>query len=67
MPVTATIRTRRPRWTAGDVEGVAHAHHRSAPRTACGLPAIDERHAWPTRTRCEACVVALGLAGEATA
>ena len=45
----------RTRWTAGR-DGVAHAH--VSGRTLCHVPAIEERDAWPTRTRCPACVVA---------
>jgi hypothetical protein len=30
-------------------------------RTACGIPATDERLSWPTRDRCPRCMAALGL------
>jgi len=49
---------------AHEPDGVAHAQHRGAPRTACGERATEERFAWPTASRCPDCVVALGLAGE---
>jgi hypothetical protein len=42
------------RWTALR-NGIAHAHWKRLPRTLCGLPAIDERDAWPAVARCRAC------------
>ena len=44
----------RLRWTAGNARGVAHAH--VSGRTLCHVPAIGERHAWPERARCAACL-----------
>ena len=53
----------RIRWTA-DRSGVAHAH--VSGRTLCHAPAIAERDAWPTLTRCQRCVaVAASLAAGA--
>jgi hypothetical protein len=46
----------RIRWTAGK-DGTAHAHQSG--RTACRVPSIGERHAWPTVTRCPACLAAV--------
>lgn len=48
------------RWTASR-DGIAHAHRPGSTRTACGLPAIAERFAWPPATRCPACLEAVGL------
>lgn len=50
----------RIRWAA-DRDGVAHGHRPGHPRTLCRLPAIAERYAWPTVTRCPACLEAVGL------
>jgi hypothetical protein len=44
---------KRIRWTAGP-DGIAHAHVSGRP--ACRVPAVAERFAWPTSTRCPACV-----------
>ena len=41
------------RWTAGP-DGVAHAH--ADHRTACHVPPIAERWAWPETSRCPACL-----------
>ena len=46
----------RIRWTA-DRSGIAHAH--VSGRTLCHAPSIGERHAWPERTRCPACLSAI--------
>jgi uncharacterized C2H2 Zn-finger protein len=43
----------RVRWTAGP-DGIAHAH--AAGGAVCHVPAIAERDAWPTFTRCPACL-----------
>lgn len=51
------------RWIA-DRDRVAHAHRDRGRqiRTLCGLPAIDERSAWPAAIRCDKCQeVAQGL------
>jgi hypothetical protein len=49
----------RIRWIA-ESDGQAHAHvGPRATRTACGRPALSERHAWPTKTRCETCTAAV--------
>lgn len=49
---------KRPvRWLAGP-DGVAHAHLAGGRVTACGVPAIAERFAWPIRSRCPACLAA---------
>lgn len=45
----------RIRWIAGR-DGVAHARRPGSARSLCGLPAIDERLAWPERTACPLCV-----------
>ena len=51
----ATATWTRVRWVAGP-DGTAHAHPaRRLPRTLCGLPALDERFAWPERGRCLDC------------
>ena len=42
-------------YSAGP-DGIAHAHP-TARATACHVPAIGERWAWPTLTRCPACLV----------
>ena len=51
------------RWLAWTRDGVAHAvpARGHVTRTACGLPATDERLAWPERSRCPRCLVALGF------
>jgi hypothetical protein len=46
----------RIRWTAGR-DGIAHAH--VSGRTLCRVPAIAERFAWPTVTRCPRCLAAM--------
>lgn len=46
--------TRPPRWTAGDALGIAHAH--VSGRTLCHVPPIAEPFAWPTLSRCPACL-----------
>jgi hypothetical protein len=46
----------RVRWIAGR-DGMAHAH--VSGRTLCHAPSIAERFAWPTVTRCTACVAAV--------
>ena len=50
------------RWMAGP-DGVAHAVPAKGrvTRTACALPATDERLTWPERTRCPRCLIALGF------
>lgn len=48
----------RIRWTAAQ-DRIAHAHVRG-PRTVCGRPAIDERHAWPKASRCPDCLAGVG-------
>jgi hypothetical protein len=40
-------------WTAGP-DGIAHAHVGN--RTACHVSPIAERYAWPTLSRCPACL-----------
>ena len=42
---------------AASVDGIAHAHGITWRRdtTACGLPGIGERYAWPTLRRCPTC------------
>lgn len=47
-------------WLAGK-DRVGHATSPGLPRTACGLRRLDERFAWPERTRCPECLEALGL------
>jgi hypothetical protein len=50
-------------WRAG-ADGVAHAvspRVRSFSRTSCGIPVVEERAAWPERTRCGECLQALGF------
>jgi hypothetical protein len=47
-------------WTA-DRSGVAHAH--VSGRTLCHAQAIAERDAWPTLTRCPACLAAIAKGG----
>jgi len=65
LTVSQSLTTRRPpRWVAPALDGVAHAQRPGAIRTACGLRVVEERFAYPLRTRCAACVEALGLAGE---
>jgi hypothetical protein len=52
--------SRAPATWIAEADGIAHARsHRPATRTACGIPAIDIRYAWPARTRCGVCVVVL--------
>jgi hypothetical protein len=53
----------RIRWLAWTREGLAHAvaARGRVTRTACGIPATDERLSWPTRDRCPRCMAALGL------
>jgi hypothetical protein len=46
----------RAHWIAGR-DGIAHAH--VSGRTLCRAPSIAERFAWPTVTRCTACVAAV--------
>ncbi|MFN8629042.1 MAG: hypothetical protein U0838_01595 [Chloroflexota bacterium] len=50
------------RWLAW-ADGVAHAipARGRVTRTACGLPATDERLSWPERSRCPRCLAALGF------
>jgi len=55
---------RRPSWIAPLPDGVAHAQQPGWYRTACGRIPTEERFAYPLRTRCQECVVALGLTGE---
>lgn len=56
-----------PIWIA-DKDGVAHARsHLPSPRTACGIPAIEERYAWPALGRCATCVAVLERAEVARA
>jgi hypothetical protein len=43
----------RLRWTPGP-DGIAHAH--VSGRTACRVPSIGERYAWPIVSRCPECV-----------
>lgn len=52
----------RVRWAAG-ADRVAHAVPARGRwvRTACGLPATDERLTWPEVTRCAKCSAALGM------
>ena len=53
----------RVRWLAGrdgEAHAVPHFAQRGA-RTACGLPATDERLTWPEVTRCAKCSAALGM------
>ena len=52
----------RFRWLASK-DGEAHAVPARGRwvRTACGLPALDERMAWPERARCPRCLAALGF------
>ena len=45
----------RIRWTASR-DGIAHAWRSARGFTLCGLWPIEERYAWPTRTRCPACL-----------
>lgn len=46
-------------WYA-DRDGIAHRYRRLGfARTACGLPGIPQRYAWPTRERCVDCVATL--------
>jgi hypothetical protein len=48
---------KRPVRYAASVDGIAHAHPSGTrgTTTACGLPSIGERFAWPTLRRCAAC------------
>ncbi len=50
------------RWIAGP-DGIAHAvpARGRVTRTACGLPATDERLMHPERSRCPRCLAALGF------
>ncbi len=58
------IRKLRPPVWIAESDGIGHARsHRTAPRTACGEPAIDERYGWPVITKCRLCVVVLERAG----
>jgi hypothetical protein len=43
------------RWLAAR-DGMAHYRATRQTRTACGLPPIAPRFAWPELTRCETCV-----------
>lgn len=50
---------RNPIWLAHEEGGLAHARsHGPAPRTACGKPALPERHAYPVTSagHCAVCV-----------
>jgi len=42
------------RWTAGGPDGIAHLH--VAGRVVCHAEPIAEPFAWPTVTRCPACL-----------
>lgn len=59
-PVTRCRRDRSVRWLA-ERDGIGHAHvgRGRVLATACGRPPVLERHAWPTRSRCTACVAAV--------
>lgn len=46
-------------WRA-DRDGLAHVVSGRTQSTLCGARAVDERHAWPARARCERCVEAAG-------
>ena len=46
---------KRIRWTAGP-DGIAHAHPSGSRVAARGTPVVGERFAWPTHTRCPACL-----------
>lgn len=52
--------TPRITWLS-EKDGEAHAHvgRGRITRTACGKPAIDERHTWPTQTLHPECVEAV--------
>lgn len=63
--MTATKRpvvSRRPALWVASEDGLAHARsHGPAPRTACGIPAVPERHAWPERARCAVCAAVIAV------
>jgi hypothetical protein len=42
-------------------DGVGHAVRRGETRYPCGLLVLEERHAWPVKTKCGICVAALEL------
>ena len=67
---SAPLTRSRHRWLAWR-DGIAHAvpARGRLTRTACGLPASDERLTWPERSRCAGCLAALGFlpAGDAVA
>jgi hypothetical protein len=47
------------RWTAGP-DHLSHGHPKArSPWTLCKRPALDEREAWPERSRCQDCWRAL--------
>lgn len=47
-------------WRAPAPDGVAHAFaRRRSGRTYCDRPTWDERHDWPTKSKCAACVAAI--------
>ena len=46
---------RPPLWNAGR-DGIADASRPRDPRALCGVPAVDERWAWPERFACPVCV-----------
>lgn len=57
------LRPTRFTWRAG-ADRIAHATWRDGSRherTACGVPAVLERLAWPERSWCGPCRDALGL------
>jgi hypothetical protein len=49
----------RVAWLAG-ADRLAHAVRGRLVRAECGVLAIEPRRAWPPRTRCGACLAALG-------
>jgi hypothetical protein len=60
----SVVHPRPPLWVAAD-DGIGHARsHVAAPRTACGIVAIHERHGWPVVTRCELCVAVIARVAE---
>ena len=52
--------TRPIPWRAGR-DGIGHAYP-SARSTACGLPRLGERWAWPIEVRCPDCLAAIAKA-----
>lgn len=51
----------RARWLAPERSGIGHAFARGVARSACnGVPAFEERFAWPVTVRCDECLVVVG-------